>query len=158
MLMTNSPSESNQRLSALRKLLALGKSSTQDELVNSLRQQKFEATQSTISRDLRRLGAIKATDTSGRTVYRLPEDAAIQSPIVVGAGGLSTLITNIEHNGVMIIIHTSVGSASLIARHLDQTKPGGILGTIAGDDTIFVAPKTVKKIGDTLKAIVQALG
>ena len=53
----------------------------------------------------------------------------------------------------MIVIHTSPGSASLVARHLDINRPGGILGTIAGDDTIFVAPGKDISIKQTIAAI-----
>jgi transcriptional regulator of arginine metabolism len=51
------------------------------------------------------------------------------------------------------VINTTPGSASLVARQLDQTKPEGILGTIAGDDTIFVAPLSARKIEQTISAI-----
>jgi transcriptional regulator of arginine metabolism len=53
----------------------------------------------------------------------------------------------------MIVIHTTPGSASLIASHLDHFKPAGILGTIAGDDTIFVAPAIEKDVRDTIAEI-----
>ncbi len=147
--------DSRTRLQALRKLLAAGESSTQEELVNKLRQQRFDVTQSTISRDLRRLGAIKAIDGSGSTIYRLPDDPS--STPFTPSNGFRGLMIDIEHNGAMIVIHTTPGSASLVARQLDQTKPYGILGTIAGDDTIFVAPSSVKKIAETVAAIAEEL-
>jgi transcriptional regulator of arginine metabolism len=142
-------------LNALRKLLATGDSSTQEDLVEALHSQKYSVTQSTISRDLRRLGAIKAQDSSGRTVYRLPDDPSVAS--FVPSPGLKGLLIDIQHNGAMIVLHTTPGSASLVARHLDQTKPEGILGTIAGDDTIFVVPASMKKIIETVQAIVSEL-
>lgn len=139
-----------QRLNALRGLLTEGKISTQEELVQELRAQQFEVTQSTISRDLSRLGAVKARDASGRIVYRLPEDQPTSAPIPTDLKGL---VTNVEHNGSLIVILTTPGSASLVAHQLDKTKPEGILGTIAGDDTIFVAPRSTKMIGETIAAI-----
>lgn len=147
--------DSRTRLQALRKLLAAGESSTQEELVKKLHQQRFDVTQSTISRDLRRLGAIKAIDGSGSTIYRLPDDPS--STPFTPSNGFRGLMIDIEHNGAMIVIHTTPGSASLVARQLDQTKPYGILGTIAGDDTIFVAPSSVKKIAETVAAIAEEL-
>lgn len=143
------------RLHALRKLLEEGGASTQDELREALEKQGFEVTQSTISRTLRKLSAIKATDETGRTVYRLPSDEPALPPPAQAA--LADLITSIESNGAMIVIQTSPGSASLVARHLDHARPGGILGTIAGDDTIFVAPKTLREIERTLAAIRDSL-
>lgn len=147
--------DSRSRLQALRKLLAAGESSTQEELVSKLRDQRFDVTQSTISRDLRRLGAIKAIDGSGHTIYRLPDDPS--STPFTPSNGFRGLMIDIEHNGAMIVIHTTPGSASLVARQLDQTKPYGILGTIAGDDTIFVAPASIKKISETVAAIAEEL-
>lgn len=144
-----------QRLNVLRKLLGEGEISTQEELAQELRRLSFEVTQSTISRDLRRLGAIKALDGNGRTVYRLPGAAPLAPTLT--SGSLKELILDIRHNGSLIVIHTTPGSASLIARHLDQTKPQGILGTIAGDDAIFVAPESIKRIEETMQAIMDEL-
>jgi transcriptional regulator of arginine metabolism len=147
--------ESRDRVSILRQLLSEGEMATQDDLVEELTRRKFHVTQSTVSRDLRRIGAIKVSDPSGRVVYRLPDDLNISAPIPLS--GLRGLLQDIQHNGAMIVIHTSPGSASLVARHLDQTKPEGILGTIAGDDTIFVAPASVKKMAETVQAILEEL-
>ena len=93
-------------------------------------------------------------DANGRTVYRLNEDMApVRAPT-----GLATLVTNIEHNGVMVVIHTSPGSASLVARTIDQLRDeNGVLGTIAGDDTVFVAPRSPKSIEVLVRAIRQVL-
>jgi transcriptional regulator of arginine metabolism len=131
-------------------LLSEGKISTQEELVVQLRAQKFTVTQSTISRDLARLGATKTRDNSGRVVYRLLEDTASQLP---PASEMKGLLVNVQHNGSTIVIQTPPGSASLVAHQLDRTRPAGILGTIAGDDTIFVAPRSTKLMNETIAAI-----
>ena len=127
--MVKSAPENLQRVNILRQLLTEGEISTQEELVDELRRQGFDVTQRTISRDLRRLGAVKAVD-AGRTVYRLPD--AIPLRTGVQSTDLKSHLVDIEHNNSLIVIHTSPGSASLIARHLDHIKPAGILGTIAG--------------------------
>jgi transcriptional regulator of arginine metabolism len=147
--------DSLNRVALLRRLLTQGKMTTQEDLVGELLRQKFHVTQSTVSRDLRRLGAVKVSDPSGRIVYRLPDDLMISAP--VPTSNLRNLIQEIEHNGALIVIRTTPGSASLVARHLDNTKPNGILGTIAGDDTIFVAPATMKQIAKTVEAILEEL-
>ena len=56
----------------------------------------------------------------------------------------------------MIVVHTSPGSASLVARHLDAQLNDLIIGTIAGDDAIFVAPANIKTIDKTLAAIQES--
>ncbi len=147
-------SDARSRLNALRKLLTEGEISTQEDLAEELARQKFQVTQSTISRDLRKLGAIKTFDPAGQIKYRLPDDIMMPS---VSNLDLKGLLLNIEHNGIMIVLHTTPGSASLVARHLDQVKPEGIIGTMAGDDTIFVAPASIKKIEQTVSAILEEL-
>lgn len=150
----NSNLEPQSRIRALRSLLEKGQLSSQDELREELEDLKFKVTQSTISRDLRRIGAVKAVDSAGRTVYKLPRENS-QNTFV--ASSLNELVFEIRSNEQQIVIKTQPGSASLVARHLDQTKPHGILGTIAGDDTIFVAPKSCKDIRKTILAIQESL-
>jgi transcriptional regulator of arginine metabolism len=139
-----------ERLNALRKILESGKNSTQEELRDMLEAKGHDVNQSTISRDLRKIGAIKGTDNKGRTVYRLSE---LSGETTFVTQSLGDLILNITHNDSMIVIQTSPGSASLVARQLDMTKPADILGTIAGDDTIFVAPSKDHTIKQTITAI-----
>jgi transcriptional regulator of arginine metabolism len=147
--------DAKARLDALRKILLDGELSTQEELREKLEKLDFATTQSTVSRDLRKLGALKGVDAEGQTVYRLPEE--IEVPM---ATTVADLVRSIETNGFIIVIRTAVGSAPLVARHLDRISPGEILGTIAGDDTIFVAPAstgpreiraTIRDIESTLK-------
>lgn len=140
----------SERLNALRKILESGKNSTQEELRDMLESKGHDVNQSTISRDLRKIGAIKGTDNKGRTVYRLSEMSGETTFVNQSIGDL---ILNITHNDSMIVIQTSPGSASLVARHLDMNKPANILGTIAGDDTIFVAPSKDHSIKQTISAI-----
>jgi len=144
-----SPSVS-ERFTILRKILESGKNSTQEEIRDMLEAKGHDVNQSTISRDLRKLGAIKGTDPKGRTVYRL-SDSAPEASFV--SQSLGDLILNILHNDSMIVIQTTPGSASLVARHLDMNRPADILGTIAGDDTIFVAPSKDHTIKQTIAAI-----
>lgn len=147
--------DAKKRLEALRELLTSAELSTQEELRTKLEKQDFDVTQSTISRDLRKLGAIRTVDTQGNTVYRLPDE--VEPP--VAPTSLNDLITEITTNGSLIVIHTPVGCAPLVARHLDNVGSDKILGTIAGDDTVFVAPAktTAKDIKETIRAIENCL-
>jgi transcriptional regulator of arginine metabolism len=145
------------RLQTLKEILQDGSASTQDEIREALEKRKFSVNQSTVSRDLKRIGAIKAVDPEGRTVYRLGEEfvnAPVPTPV---ANSIKELVTEIESNGMMIVIHTSPGSASLVARHIDSQLSDHVLGTIAGDDTIFVAPSDMKRTPQTLSTIRQTL-
>jgi transcriptional regulator of arginine metabolism len=149
-------SESRARLEALRQLLEEGAVGTQEEICDALEKKKFSVTQSTISRDLRRIGAVKAISQDGNIVYRLPEEQLLLPPNV--SNSIRGLLLDIQHNGSMIVIHTPPGSASLVAHHLDSVLKKGILGTLAGDDTIFIAPVSTKSIEVTMKQIVDELG
>lgn len=146
--------DAKTRLEALKELLSQGSLSTQDELRDKLERMDFAVTQSTISRDLRKLGAVKAIDPTGRTVYRLPDE-----PTSTFTGNsLRDLVINIKTNGSIIAIKTTPGSASLIARHLDFILAEKLLGTLAGDDTVFVAPASLKNIRQAMQAIQKSLG
>ena len=146
--------DSSQRLVALRRLLVKGKLSTQEELRRQLTEQSFQVTQSTVSRDLRRLGAIRAVSPEGQVAYKLPAETA---PLTSGNGHLSDMIVDVRHNGAMIVISTSPGSASLVARHIDLTCVDIVLGTVAGDDAVFVAPTSVRNIADICEQLISRL-
>ena len=146
-------SDSRSRLEVLRSLLSSGAAGTQDELRDKLESQGFSVTQSTISRDLRRLGAVKVLDDVGRTVYRF----APQGPAPLAKRSLNDLILSIETNDSIIVVRTAPGSAPLVAAHIDHYRPGGILGTIAGDDTIFVAPASLGAVASTIEEIRNSL-
>lgn len=138
------------RLMVLRQLIREGSAGTQEELCKALAEKSVEVTQSTVSRDLRRIGAVKVTNAQGEVIYKLPEDA----PVLPTAVTLEGLLNTIEFNENMIVLHSTPGSASLVAHKIDDLRETlGIIGTIAGDDTIFVVPASVKKIPVVIRKI-----
>lgn len=145
-------SDTKSRLLALRKLLAQERASTQEELREQLEKLDFDVTQSTVSRDLRRLGAARVIDSSGRAVYRLAPD-----PMPARTDAIADMILSLRHNGSLIVIQTSPGSASLVARQIDLLRGLGILGTIAGDDAIFVAPSSTRDMDNLVRKLKMAL-
>ena len=128
--------------------------SSQCEIVDALKDAGFtNINQSKVSRMLKKSGAIRTRNTQNEMVYCLPSEMSIPTT----TSPLKNLVLSIDFNESMIIIQTSPGAAQLIARLLDSIgKTGGILGTIAGDDTIFVTPTKTAKIHETLK-VIQAL-
>ncbi|MNT48654.1 Arginine repressor [compost metagenome] len=101
---------------------------------------------------MRRIGAIKTTNAEGEIVYKLSEESFLMPTTV--SDSLGQLLLDITSNENMIVLHTSPGSASLVARHIDSMRSTlGILGTIAGDDTIFIAPASTKKISALIQKI-----
>lgn len=138
----------------LRKLLQAGSASTQEALCHALEAKGHPVNQSKISRLLRKLNAIKTKNAAGDTVYCLamePAPPALDSHLV-------NCILDIDSNEQLIVIHTSPGSAQLIARVIDhQQEKLQTLGVIAGDDTIFVAPRSISKMSITLAALKKHL-
>ncbi|MBS0358755.1 MAG: arginine repressor, partial [Proteobacteria bacterium] len=146
--------ESNDIIQRLKQLLVAGMTNTQEDLCAALKKQGFEVNQSKVSRLLRRVGAVKTKNEKGEIVYRLAKEPAPPTKETP----LSDLILSILNNETMVVIRTSPGSASLVARLLDyQQEQLGILGTIAGDDTILVIPKTIKKTQKLMEELQELL-
>ncbi len=124
---------------------------SQSEIVDALKSQGFEnISQSKVSRLLSKYGAVRTRNARQEMVYCLPAELGIPST----RAPLTQLVLDIEHNDVMVIIRTTPGAAQLIARLLDSVgKQEGVLGTIAGDDTIFIAPVKVADIEFTLRNV-----
>lgn len=140
--------------SALRNLLYRGARGTQFEIAEELSRLGVVATQSNVSRALKRLRAVKIRDATGKVTWQLPQDPAV-SRSTTSSG---ELVIDIVSNGFLIVIHTLPGAAARVAYFLDRAKPGGILGTVAGDDTIFVAPPAGIKVERVMKDLRLSLG
>ena len=140
----------SQMLSLMTAILQSGQASTQEDIIFELEKKGILANQSKISRLLRKIGAIKITNEQKQIIYSLPLDPILPNSKQV----LSSLIVSITSNEQLIVIHTNPGSASLIARFLDHhRKELELLGPVAGDDTLFIAPKSIKQIKQTVQMI-----
>ncbi|MGB1272128.1 MAG: transcriptional regulator ArgR [Endozoicomonas sp.] len=129
---------------SFRQLLKEELCGSQGQIVAQLQEQGFESiSQSKVSRMLGRFGAVRARNALNELVYCLPPELGkMDSSIAV-----KDLVEEIDHNGAMIVIKTSPGAAQMIARLLDSLGiKGGVLGCVAGDDTILVVPTDVKGI------------
>jgi transcriptional regulator of arginine metabolism len=129
---------SNQRARRRQRLIELlreGMDATQDEIVRRLADDGFRATQATISRDLDDIGAVRRHE-DGRIVYGMPERNG--PPSGFGKRVFPELVRTVATSGNLIVIRTYPGMASTVAAVLDQSDVRGVLGTIAGDDTVLV--------------------
>ena len=144
----------------LREILQAEKASTQAEIRQALEARGMVCSQPKISRLLAQIGAVKIIDENGKTCYRLPHETGLMHELA-GMSQKSVIqqwVLSITHNESLVVIHTTPGAAGVIARILDQQRSQlGILGTIAGDDTIFITPKKLKDINLFSKEIEQAL-
>lgn len=137
----------------LKHLLQAGTATNQEAICVELGKLGHEVNQSKVSRLLRKVGAVKGKNELGEIVYRLPKEPAPPTP----DSPLAELVLDISCNETTIVITTSPGSAQLIARLLDyQRDTSGILGSVAGDDTVLVIPTSVKKT-QAVKANVEAM-
>jgi transcriptional regulator of arginine metabolism len=145
---------SSKLLDDLKKLLVEGSASTQEDIKQHLTKLGLEVNQAKISRLLRRLGAVKVSNEYGQVVYSLPKEPAPPQ----AKSSLANLVIDIESNESLIVIHTSPGSASLFGRLIDHNLlKSNVLGTVAGDDTLIVVPKSVKLIPQILLDIRELL-
>jgi transcriptional regulator of arginine metabolism len=127
--------EQLQRREAIRDLLAKGPAATQAFLVRALEDRGFVATQSSVSRDLRELGAVKTPEG-----YALPTAGSTDNSEVAAIADFLRSIAPAGAN--LLVIHTGTGAAQRVALALDRSGWPGMVGTIAGDDTIFVATES----------------
>ena len=138
-------------LRAFRQLLKEERCGSQSQIVQMLQGQGFDnISQSKVSRMLSRHGAVRARNALNEQVYCLPTDMGkLDSNIAV-----KDLVEEVDHNGFLIVIKTSPGAAQMVGRLLDSVGvKGGILGCVAGDDTMFVAPANVNEIEDVTAKI-----
>jgi transcriptional regulator of arginine metabolism len=119
---------------------------SQAELAGLLADEGIDVTQATLSRDLEELGAVKLRGADGGAgVYLVPEDG---SPVRGVSGGterlsrlLSELLVSTDFSGNMAVLRTPPGAAHYLASAIDRAAVPEVVGTIAGDDTIFVVAR-----------------
>jgi transcriptional regulator of arginine metabolism len=126
------------RQGAIMRLVQQRSLATQSEVAEALRDEGFDVVQTTVSRDIARLGLVKARDEAGRLVYALPQATDLSRLEELGAA-MRRWALRIAPSGDLAVIHTPSGYANALARALDEARLPEIAGTLAGDDTIFVA-------------------
>ena len=146
----------NNRLEALRLIISSQQLGSQDELLSSLQKEGFKLTQATLSRDLKQLKVAKAASMSGNYVYVLPNETMykrVSSPNTIREMMKVPGFVSINFSGNIGIIKTRPGYASSIAWNIDNSDIPEILGTIAGDDTIFIVIKEGIKHQDVIDTL-----
>ena len=150
----------NNRLEALRMIISSQELGSQDELLDALKREGFQLTQATLSRDLKQLKVAKAATMRGNYIYVLPNDTMykrVSTPQTIREMMQAPGFLSINFSGNMGVIRTRPGYASSIAYNIDNGNIEQILGTIAGDDTIFIVIKqgvTKDEVLDALEYVV----
>ena len=125
--------ERERRLERIRSLLRRGGVRTQGEILEHLARRGFRVTQSSVSRDLAHLGVVKGEDG-----YRLPEEGPRDGgPKDEGMGTLMLSFAPAGPN--LLVVKTVIGGAPRVGLFIDREEWPEVVGTIAGDDTLFVA-------------------
>jgi len=129
------------RLAAIRRMVTQESVDSQERLVELLEAEGFAVTQATLSRDLKHLGIGKVPGPDGGYAYTPPEAES-------RAGTAATLVQDflrgfvaLAWSGSFALLKTLPGHAASVASALDNLRVDGILGTVAGDDTILVVPR-----------------
>lgn len=134
----------NSRIETLKMLISSKELGSQEEVLKALQEEGFKLTQATLSRDLKQLKVAKAASMNGKYVYVLPNETMYKR---VSSSQKAREMLNtpgyisLNFSGNMGVLKTRPGYASLIAYNIDNSDIPQILGTIAGDDTIFIALK-----------------
>ena len=146
----------SDRIEVLKMLISSNDLGSQEEVLEALAKEGFQVTQATLSRDFKQLKVAKAASMNGKYVYVLPNETMykrVASPRLASEMLCIPGYRSINFSGNMGVIRTRPGYASSIAYNIDNSHIDEILGTIAGDDTIFI----VIKEGATQEQIIKGL-
>lgn len=150
----------NSRLEALKMIISSMELGSQDEVLRALEREGFSLTQATLSRDMKQLKVAKAASMNGKYVYVLPNETMykrVSTPRTAMEMLQVSGFLSINFSGNMGVIRTRPGYASSIAYNIDNSDNPYILGTIAGDDTIFIVIKQGVREEDVIDALRNAI-
>lgn len=127
-----------QRQQTIVRIISEQEVTSQPRLLTLLKKTGIVATQATVSRDLEELGAIKVRTTRGVTAYAIPEfEPDRLSPPDQLRRVLTEWVADVQVSEPMVVVRTPPGCAHVVASALDRSRLYGLVGTVAGDDTMF---------------------
>lgn len=132
-------------------LIKAGKISSQGDLIKELKKKGFVVTQTTASRDLEEIGAVRGRN--GYTIAESDDDSMARSMPLPG-----DLILSVESSGNLAVVRTPPGGAQFLASSLDHSGLKSIIGTIAGDDTVLVVSRKASGGGELAKELLSYRG
>lgn len=127
-----------QRQSAIARIVGGHEVTSQPQLIELLADEGFDATQATVSRDLDDIGAVKVRVASGNTVYAIPEFAPDRlAPLDQLRRVMGEWVAEVAVSANLVVLRTPPGCAHVVASALDRSRIDGMVGTVAGDDTLL---------------------
>jgi len=148
------------RIAVIREVIQSQSISSQDELLKELVTRGYEVTQATLSRDLKQMQIAKIATREGGYMYVMPDVAASaknKTPQHIIPPKTVAGVVSIEFSQVLIVIRTKPGYASSIAYDIDMSALPEVMGTIAGDDTILIIPRSGFTTHQVAEALCKAL-
>jgi len=140
------------RQSKIKEIITNRKIASQEELLEYLRDEGFDTTQATLSRDLHEIGIVRVPDEDGfKYVFHQEETSQAIKQII----GME--IINILHNESTVIVRTLPGRAQGVEFYLDRLPHSNIIGTVAGDDSIIIIPDSHSNIDKLIENIKELM-
>jgi transcriptional regulator of arginine metabolism len=144
--------DKQQRQSAIKQIISDRTVTTQSELESALRKEGFKTTQATLSRDMKELGVAWVYTPSGAKYMLNPEQEEERLTTLIGLE-----VEHIEANESLVLVKTLPGRAQGVAEIIDHLRLPLVLGTLAGDNTVLVLPRSIRKIKETMSSIRDVL-
>jgi len=147
-----------KRQLAIKQAILNGRISSQDELLHIMKDQDFELTQATLSRDLKILKVAKVSDQALGYVYVIPEGLSNENLREnTRINFLADGFRDLQFSGNMAVMRTMPGYASSLAVIIDNAEPYEIIGTIAGDDTILIIMREGVTPSDLINSLILVM-
>lgn len=124
---------------------------TQDELADALRGEGIDVTQATVSRDIKEMMLVKVPTGDGGYRYAFPSEHNVSVSVARLEKTFQDSVLSVNSSGNIIVLRTLPGTAQAVAYVLDNVRWPEIIGTVAGDDTIFLVIKPEKQVDAVLE-------
>ena len=143
------PDSKTARQHVIEELIVNRKISSQNELLTLLKSKGFDITQTTLSRDLDEMNAVKSSKTDGKNFYTIKKKSAdiLQNSKDTRQKlekSLAEFVISVDSSANLAIIHTPAGAAQYVASLIDQSAIEKVIATIAGDNTVLVVTKGIE--------------
>lgn len=139
------------RHAKIKEIIDTNKIETQEDLAAALRHQGIDVTQATVSRDIKELMLVKVPDANGHYHYAYPKEHGMMLTMERLERTFNDSIVSVRFSDSMVVLRTLPGTAQSVAFAVDYMKWSEILGTIAGDDTVFIAVANKEDVALLLK-------
>ena len=146
-------SAKRERHAAILDVIRSRRVTSQEELCELLHEVGIDVTQATVSRDIRELRLVKVPGADGVGHYTLPEEWETTPPLETL---LPTLFASAEGTGNLLVVKTLTGGAQAVALAIDWEEWPGVLGTLAGDDTILIVCREKRQVAE-VRARIEAI-